>query len=103
MPIALPDLLVTPAERDRFEIAHGLDIPEPHPPQDSTAFAHSRDYTEVVLSGRVFRLGLLQAAVLRQLHEASRGPNPWVSGKDRLARAGGQTLRLVDLFKAKPT
>lgn len=102
MPIALADLLVTRGERDRFENAHGLDIPEPHPWRESSAFAHNRDYTEVVLSGQVFRLGLLQAAVVRQLHEASRGPNPWVGGKDLLARAGAQTMRMVDLFKAKP-
>jgi hypothetical protein len=102
MPIALPDLLVTRAERDRFERAHGLDIPEPHPSGEASAFAHNRDYTEVVLSGQVFRLGLLQAAVVRQLHEASRGANPWVSGKNLLTRAGAQTMRVVDLFKAKP-
>lgn len=71
------------------------------PWRESSAFAHNRDYTEVVLSGQVFRLGLLQAAVVRQLHGASRGPNPWVSGKDLLARAGAQTMRMVDLFKAK--
>jgi hypothetical protein len=102
MPVALPDLLVTRAERNRFESTHGLDIPEASPWGESDAFAHNRDYTEVVLSGQVFRLGLLQAAVVRQLHEASRGPNPWVSGKDLLARSGAQTMRMVDLFKAKP-
>lgn len=102
MPIALPDLLVTRAERDRFETTHGLDIPDPHASRESPAFAHNRDYTEVVLSGQVFRLGLLQAAVVQQLHEASRGPNPWVGGKDLLTRAGAQTMRMVDLFKAKP-
>lgn len=102
MAVVLQDLLVTRAERDRFEQTHGLAIPEPDPWHDPSAFAHNRDYTEVVLAGEVFRLGLLQAAVVRQLHEASRGSSPWVSAKDLLTRAGAQTLRMVDLFKAKP-
>lgn len=103
MPIALPDLLVTRAERDRFEATHSLDIPDPRPWRESSAFAHNRDYTEVVLSGQVFRLGLLQADVVRQLHQASCRASPWVSGKDLLAQAGAQTMRMVDLFKAKPS
>lgn len=100
--LVLRDLLVTRMERDRFEHEHGLDIPEQMPERERNAFVHNRDYTEVVLSGQVFRLGLLQASVVRQLHQASQGTHPWVSGKDLLARAGAQTMRVVDLFKTKP-
>jgi hypothetical protein len=100
--IELRDLLVTRQERDRFEAEHGISVPEPNGGQEESAFRHNWDYSEVVLSGEVFRLGILQAQVVRLLHEASRGESPWVSGKLLLYGAGAQTCRLVDLFKGKP-
>lgn len=102
--VSLPDLLITRAERDRFELAHGLAnepstetaIPMPEP-----AFIQRDDYSEVVLNGEVFRLGLLQAAIVRELHLAAQSGSPWRHGKQLLANSNAQTLRMVDLFKTK--
>jgi hypothetical protein len=104
--ITVQDLLVTRAERERFEEEHGLaDKPPPHATADPSAapeFLHRDDYAEVVLNGEIFRLGALQAAVVRALHAASQTENPWRPGKELLTNCNAQTLRMVDLFKTKP-
>jgi hypothetical protein len=108
--VTLPDLLVTRLERDRFEAAHGLGTREPADGAPGEAsgraaepgFIHRNGYSEVVLNGQIFRLGLLQASIVRQLHEASQTDNPWRHGKELLANSSAQTVRLVDLFKTKP-
>ena len=112
--ITLDDLLVTRAERDRFETACGMGPVEPlatyfvaakptagASPSNGSQFVHRDDYSEVVLSGELFRLGPLQASVLRQLHEASQSGNPWRPGKELLSNSSASTMRIVDLFKVK--
>lgn len=103
--VCVQDLLITRAERDRFESAHGLvagnaRAPSEDPIADSL-FIQRNNYAEVVLNGEVFRLGLLQAAIVRELHQAAKSDNPWRHGKELLANCNAQTLRLVDLFKTK--
>jgi len=105
IPITLQDLLVTRAERDRFEAVHGLGEVVGEPSVAGTqepTFIHRNDYAEVVLNGEIFRLGALQASVVRQLHSAAQSGNPWRHGKELLASSNAQTLRMVDLFKTKP-
>lgn len=112
--VTLEDLLVTATERDRFERAYGLGPAETHSPVPlevtqaaneaqvtSSQLVHRGDYSEVVFSGELFRLGPLQAAVVRQLHEASRSANPWLPGKELLSNSSASTMRIVDLFKVK--
>lgn len=112
--ITLEDLLVTRTERDRFERACGMGPGEPEAvashkatplvaehPANATQFVHRDDYSEVVFSGELFRLGPLQAAVVRQLHEASQSGNPWRPGKELLSNSSASTMRIVDLFKVK--
>ena len=101
----LQDLLVTRAERDRFEAKYGLTQSEEvfvEDPAAEPAFLQSKDYAEVILNGEVYRLGLLQAAVVRELHQASQTNSPWRLGKTLLTNANAQTMRMVDLFKTKP-
>ena len=104
--ITLQDLLVTRSERERFEIAHGLveklsaDTATDAAP--TAVFIHREDYAEVVLNGEIFRLGPLQASVVRELHAAMQTANPWRSGKELLADSKAHKLRIVDVFKAKP-
>jgi hypothetical protein len=102
--ITLGDLLVTRPERDRFEAKHGLaeafDQKAPDA-QIEPAFLERNNYAEVVLNGELFRLGFLQAAVVRELHQASQTDNPWRLGKTLLQNAKSQTFRMVDLFKTK--
>ena len=103
--VTLQDLLVTRSERDRFESAHGLGTNEtsdqPSTKSDEECFLHRNNYAEVVLNGEVFRLGLLQAAIVRELHQASQSENPWRHGKELLANSKAHTIRMVDLFKTK--
>lgn len=104
--VTLQDLLVTRMERERFETAHGLaaretsDQPSVSPTEESL-FLQRNNYAEVVLNGEVFRLGLLQASIVRELHRASQTDNPWRHGKELLANSNAQTMRMVDLFKTK--
>lgn len=104
--VTLQDLLVTRAERDRFEVAHGLATRDPKDqpsgnPTEEGRFLQRNNYAEVVLNGEVFRLGLLQASIVRELHRASQSDNPWRHGKELLTNSNAQTLRMVDLFKTK--
>lgn len=104
--ITLQDLLVTRAERDRFETAHGLagGDPKDEPSENATEerpFLQRNNYAEVVLNGEVFRLGVLQSLIVRELHQASQSDNPWCHGKELLANSNAQTMRMVDLFKTK--
>lgn len=105
IPIRLRDLLITRVERDRFEAKYGYaeefgekSVSDPTDPP----FLERNNYAEVVLNGELFRLGPLQAAVVRELHKASQTENPWCLGKALLANANSQTFRMVDLFKTKP-
>jgi hypothetical protein len=105
MTVNLQDLLVTRAERDRFEIAHGLagesnDQSSTNLPEESL-FLQRNNYAEVVLNGQIFRLGLLQASIVRELHRASQSNNSWRHGKELLANSNAQTMRMVDLFKTQ--
>ena len=104
--VTLQDLLITRSERDRFETAHGLaDVASneqpPKKPTEECSFIHRNNYAEVVLNGEVFRLGLLQASIVRELHRSSQSDNPWRRGKELLANSNAQTMRMVDLFKTK--
>ena len=112
--ITIDDLLVTSLERDRFERACGMGPGEPlaiashnavplvaEHPAIASQFVHRDDYSEVVFSGELFRLGPLQASVVRQLHEASLTANPWRPGKELLSNSSASTMRIVDLFKVK--
>lgn len=105
IPVTMQDLLVTREERDRFEAAHGLgagDAPEPKPAPDAgPGFIHRNNYAEIVIAGQEFQLGIIQAAIVKQLHEASQTDDTWCYGKGLLVKAGANTMRMVDLFKAK--
>jgi hypothetical protein len=95
--VTLDMLVVTRAERTRFEAEHGLisaERPEP--------FTHRPDYSEVSLNGALFTLGPLQASVVRQLHRAAMAGRPWMEGTELLAASGSRSGRLVDLFKKQP-
>lgn len=61
------------------------------------------NYMLVTMRGQKFRLGTKQAAVVRLLHEASRGANPWIVGKQLMHQVGSSVGRkVVELFRGKP-
>ena len=102
--MTIPELLVTRVERDRFEVANGLVFDEAPPPSRAIEdFVQRSDYAEVLLHGERFLLGRIQAQIVRQLHEAAKTRNPWLTGKQLFANSDSRSTRLVDLFKAKPT
>ena len=68
---------------------------QPH----ETMFTANKDYTFVCIGTAQFRFVGLQAAVVRQLHEASLTDNPWRHGKVLLHQASAATRSIGDLFR----
>lgn len=98
--VMIGDLLLTREERDRFEAQNGFSAAQPA--VDEEAFVASADYRDVRLGAHGFKLGPIQAEVVRALHEAALAGTPWQSGKAILSRAGSRSLRMADVFKSKP-
>ncbi|MFO7856832.1 MAG: hypothetical protein R6V44_16760 [Paracoccaceae bacterium] len=99
--VTVADLLLRRDERDRFEAETGFQDRGPEPGEERAFFA-SGDYHYVRCRGRGFRLGIIQAQVVRVLHEAARAGAPWQSGKAILAAAGSRSLKMADVFKSQP-
>ncbi|MCU9849269.1 hypothetical protein OEZ60_14795 [Defluviimonas sp. WL0024] len=93
------DLLVRREERDRFEAETGFAGAAAGPRPG--AFHASADYQDIRCNGQHFRLGAIQAQVVRALHEAATRGEPWQSGKAILAAAGSRSLKMSDVFKSK--
>ena len=70
--VMIGDLLLRREERDRFEAETGFSGAETGP--QLPIFSASSDYHEVRCGGHQFRLGPIQAQVVRALHEAAQ---PW--------------------------
>ena len=97
--VMIGDLLLRREERDRFEIETGFS-PDGQPMEEAT-FIHSADYFEVRCNRCRFKLGPIQAEVVRALHEAAQAGAPWQNGKAILSRAGSKSLRMADVFKSQ--
>lgn len=97
--VMIGDLLMRRDERDRFEKLKGFS--ERSGIGDSGGFRASDDYREVRCNGHDFRLGPIQAEVVRALHEALEAGQPWQNGKAILTQAGSKSLRMADVFKSK--
>lgn len=98
--VMLGDLLVRREERDRFEklrgfTGAGLCSGQP-------GFSASEDFRHICCNGTHFRLGAVQARVVRLLAEASENGAPWQNGKKILTQARSRSLRMADVFKSQP-
>ena len=93
------NLLLRREERDRFEAESGFSFT--HDASHAGAFQASADYHDVTCNGHRFRMGAIQAQVIRALHEAARAGEPWQSGKEILAVAGSRSLKMADVFKSQ--
>lgn len=97
--VMIGDLLIRREERDRIELANGFSA------GDSTVeeptFIASADYQEVRCNGCCFKLGPIQAEVIRALHGAAVSGEPWQNGKAVLSGAGSKSLRMADVFKSQ--
>ena len=97
--VMIGDLLLRREERDRFEAETGFLGAETGP--QLPVFSASPDYQDVRCSGHQFRLGPIQAQVVRALHEAARRGEAWQSGKEILSAAGSKSLKMSDVFKSQ--
>ena len=97
--VMIGDLLLRREERDRFEIE--TRFASGGQPLEESTFIHSADYLEVRCKGCRFKLGPIQAEVVRALHAASQAGAPWQNGKAILCRAGSKSLRMADVFKSQ--
>lgn len=93
------DLVLRREERDRLEAETGFRGASGVRRAD--AFHASADYHHVRCNGQEFRLGPIQAQVVRILHAAAKRGEPWQSGKAVLADAGSRSLKMSDVFKSK--
>lgn len=96
--VVIGDLLMQRDERDRYEISTGFSADGR---MEERTFIANRDYCEVRCSGHRFRLGPIQAAVVKALHHAAQAGQPWQSGKLILSSAQSRSLRMSDVFKSK--
>ncbi len=97
--VLIGDLLLRRDERDRFEIQSGFSGRTKA--GDENTFIVSADYQEVRCNGYRFKLGPIQAEVVRALHSAAQVGEPWQNGKAILSMAGSKSLRMADVFKSK--
>ena len=97
--VLIGDLLLRRDERDRFEIQSGFSgLSEVG---EENTFIASADYQDVRCNGYRFKLGPIQAEVVRALHAAAQAGEPWQNGKAILSAAGSRSLRMADVFKSK--
>lgn len=97
--VTIGDLLLRRDERDRFEIERGFTVDGRL--GDDATFIHSADYLEVRCNGHRFKLGPIQAEVVKALHRAALAGEPWQNGKAILSQAGSRSLRMTDVFKSQ--
>ncbi|MEM6676283.1 MAG: hypothetical protein AAF675_00265 [Pseudomonadota bacterium] len=97
--VMIGDLLLRREERDRFELQSGFS--SGGSAMEESTFIASADYQEVRCNGYRFRLGPIQAQVVRALHEAAQRGEAWQSGKAILSSAGSKSLRMADVFKSQ--
>lgn len=95
------DLLLRREERDRFETETGFSGSGATINAGAPAFSASPGYIEVLFRERRFRLGAIQAQVVRALHLAALGGDPWRNGKAILTSAGSKSLKMSDVFKSQ--
>ena len=92
-------LVVRRAERDRIEAKHRE---AGHSVAAGLGFQHSPDYRFVRFGEAVMVLGVVQARIVRILHQAADSHLPWCAGKAVLLEAGAASRRMADVFKSQP-
>jgi hypothetical protein len=98
--VMLGDLQIRREERDRLERTRGFSgagICSGQP-----GLTASPDFRHVCCDGVHFRLGVVQARVVKLLAEASAAGAPWQNGKKVLTQARSRSLRMADVFKSQP-
>jgi hypothetical protein len=119
--IHLKEIVVSKAERSRFEKQHGLHVSKSSqkpcraqmigkidhhglPPVGagkSDLYINTRNQ-ECYYKGELIQFGPIQSNIIQQLAEAHSSATPWLDGKRLLHNAGSQGMRMRDLFKTQP-
>ncbi len=104
--VRMDDLLVTREERNRFERENGFALePELAAKPDLfdplATFTHDATYAHVTLANTAFKLGAIQANVVKQLHEAAKAGKPWVHQSVLLSNALSGSEKVAELFADK--
>ena len=97
--VTIADLVVRREERDRLEAE--TDFSAAASVAGQPVFKASLNYHKVYCGGHHFRLGPIQAQVVRSLHEAACNGQPWQDGKAVLLAVGSKSLRMSDVFKSQ--
>lgn len=98
--VLLGDLLIRREERDRFEKVRGFSGAGLC--SDRPGLSASPDFRHVCCNGTHFRLGVVQARVIKLLAEAAETGAPWQNGKKILTQARSRSLRMADVFRSQP-
>jgi hypothetical protein len=100
--VRIRDLVILKEDRIKFEKTYSISLNEKVVNQpEKLDFVASNDYRHIVLNGEEYHLGDVQAAIVRQLHNASISRNSWVHGKILLGGTNSRTIKLRDVFKSK--
>ncbi|MCH2547392.1 MAG: hypothetical protein MK052_07275 [Alphaproteobacteria bacterium] len=108
--LRLQHLLVMREEQQRFEQTYHIRFRNKHRNRHKhyqkgehhkPSFKAHNNYKEVINNGTTYHLGQVQADIVKQLHDASKGADPWVHGKTLLANSCSQAMRFQDIFKNK--
>lgn len=103
--IEIKDLVVSWETARAYEISRKIkvrhlgDEPCLINPQTQYDLIAEDGYKVVFLGPHHWNLGPMQAAVVRQLHDASIANQPWISGKQLLSSCGSESANIKDLFK----
>jgi hypothetical protein len=116
--VRISDIVVRREERDRVEADHRLHresttgcasgaaeasaFPAPRNMPARPPISVSDDGRYVRAGVLTFRLGEVQARIVRRLYEAAMAGEPWIDGKLLLRDAGSRSLRLSNVFKSQP-
>ena len=94
------EIVISRAERDRFEKIHGITVLNKLQKKTRGAFFQENDFRVVYIGDTEWALSPTQAIVVKQLYEAAQTPDPWMNGKMLLHKAEAESFRMRDIFKS---
>ncbi len=86
---------------DSYALSKHMPPSEKKPKKNDVSFKHNNHYRAVSLRGEEFKLGPIQASIVKELHTASMTDNPWVYGKSLLHESGSSAYHMRDVFKSQ--
>jgi len=97
--IKLCDLVITAQACEYFEKQNSIGQNASQLASDNNGFKYYNNFSEVSINGIKFKLGTVQANVVKLLYEAHLSGTIWIHGKEVLRSSNAETMRMLDLFK----